>query len=177
MVPVARRDELYRRLEAALADPGQASAFESLGGDSYTDDRAPRYRSALKSWFKRHTGKPATFSEHLELSETLFNRGLYFDTHEHLEGVWKKSGGLERLALQGLIQLAAAFHKLELEHTALEGALYLLEKGLEKARACEALLGFDIAEGLALDLQPVQLALKAGHFSLMDVPPLRWTED
>lgn len=176
MVPVARRDELYRLLITALEDPANASAFEALSEDRYTQDRVPRYASALKSWFRRHKGRPVSFAEHLEFSETLFNRGLYFDTHEYLEGIWKKAGGVERLALQGLIQLGAAFHKLELEPTAVAGALYLLEKGLEKVRACEALLGWDITEGLAADLAPVQTALQAGHFSLMDVPPLRWTE-
>lgn len=61
-------------------------------------------------------------------------KGLYFDTHEYLESRWKRSEGKLKLHLQGLIQLAAALHKLELDPRAVEGARYLALRGFDKLK-------------------------------------------
>jgi len=42
----------------------------------------------------------------------LFNAGSYFASHEVWEALWHEVGGKEREVLQGLIQLAAAYHHL-----------------------------------------------------------------
>lgn len=40
----------------------------------------------------------------------LFNEGEFFEAHEVLEDVWRASAGEEKTFLQGLVQLAVAFH-------------------------------------------------------------------
>ncbi|MGE0190650.1 MAG: DUF309 domain-containing protein [Planctomycetota bacterium] len=39
----------------------------------------------------------------------LFNAGAFYDAHEDWEDLWHEAEGAERLWLQGLIQIAAAF--------------------------------------------------------------------
>ncbi len=39
----------------------------------------------------------------------LFNAGAYYDAHEDWEDLWHEAEGAERLWIQGLIQIAAAF--------------------------------------------------------------------
>ncbi len=41
----------------------------------------------------------------------LFNRGLYWEAHEAWEELWLELEDEPRLFIQGLIQLAAAYHK------------------------------------------------------------------
>jgi predicted metal-dependent hydrolase len=72
----------------------------------------------------------------------LFNRTHFFDAHEVLEDVWRAlprdrtSGRRLRLHLQGLIQLAVAFHH---ESTGnLVGARSVLERGLRNLKGAES---------------------------------------
>lgn len=51
-------------------------------------------------------------SSELSAAQKLFDAGEFFACHEFLEEVWKRSAGAERAFLQGLIQAAAAYHKL-----------------------------------------------------------------
>ncbi|MBZ5662635.1 MAG: DUF309 domain-containing protein [Acidobacteriia bacterium] len=39
-----------------------------------------------------------------------FNSGRFYDAHEHWEEVWLETRNPEKMFLQGLIQVAAAFH-------------------------------------------------------------------
>ncbi|MBI3896320.1 MAG: DUF309 domain-containing protein [Acidobacteria bacterium] len=94
----------------------------------------------------------------------LFNRQQFFDCHEVLEEVWLQVSGDEKKFLQGLIQVAVAFH--HLRHGNLRGARRLLAAGVDK------LSGFgreedsvDVAAILA-SLEPLQQQLNAG-----EVPP------
>jgi hypothetical protein len=57
----------------------------------------------------------------------LWDTGLFFEVHEVLEAVWKRTQGDVRQALQGLIQVAVAFH--HLAHANLRGAQSLLVEG------------------------------------------------
>ena len=57
----------------------------------------------------------------------LFNAGAFFESHEAWESLWHEVEGQERLLLQGLIQLAAAYH--HLTHRNAAGARYLYTKG------------------------------------------------
>ena len=68
----------------------------------------------------------------------LFDRGDYFDAHEVWEERWLSTGEPnERLLLQGLIQVAAAFHKLFVSHSP-TSAERLLARGLTKLAACDS---------------------------------------
>ena len=46
----------------------------------------------------------------------IWNNGLFFEFHDHLEGIWKQSGGDERQALKGLIKAAGVYIHNEVSH-------------------------------------------------------------
>ncbi len=56
----------------------------------------------------------------------LFNAGRYFESHEVWESLWHDVEGREREFLQGLIQLAAAYHHVSQQN--LSGAQYLYQR-------------------------------------------------
>ena len=59
-----------------------------------------------------------------------FNLGQFFEAHETWEEIWLAAPEPERTFLQGIIQVAAAFHHCQRSNRA--GAQSLLEAGLEK---------------------------------------------
>jgi predicted metal-dependent hydrolase len=59
-----------------------------------------------------------------------FNSGRFFDAHEHWEEVWLETLDPEKMFLQGLIQVAAAFHHYTRENR--QGTRNLLQAGLTK---------------------------------------------
>jgi hypothetical protein len=81
----------------------------------------------------------------------LFNSRQFFACHEALESLWLKEQGEEKLFLQGLIQVAAAFHHHARSNP--QGAQPLLEEGWKKlVRFGETRRGVDLA-GLRRQLQ------------------------
>jgi predicted metal-dependent hydrolase len=75
-------------------------------------------------------GLPADFVEKFSDGTEHFNSRRFFESHESWEEIWLKSEGAERRRLQGLIQIAAAFH--HHSRANLEGTESLLRAGLEK---------------------------------------------
>jgi hypothetical protein len=67
---------------------------------NYIKDRLARYDKALAIIIKQD------ISEVVEQSEVLWNLQLFYEMHEILEGIWIKSDGARRKALQGLIRAA-----------------------------------------------------------------------
>jgi len=67
-----------------------------------------------------------TVSPQYQRGLDLLNRRIYFDAHELLEDVWREIKGHDRHFVQGLIQVAVAFH----HHSRgnLAGALSLLKR-------------------------------------------------
>jgi predicted metal-dependent hydrolase len=59
-----------------------------------------------------------------------FNSRHFYDAHEHWEEVWLKTPNPEKMFLQGLIQVAAAFH--HYSRSNLQGTRNLLLAGLLK---------------------------------------------
>jgi uncharacterized protein len=51
-----------------------------------------------------------TSRESLERGIRLFNRGDFFEAHEVLEDVWRAAPPEQKRFLQGVVQLAVAFH-------------------------------------------------------------------
>lgn len=49
-------------------------------------------------------------SEHFLKGIAFFNEEKFYEAHEEWEQIWLKEKGPDRLFLQGLIQLAGAFH-------------------------------------------------------------------
>lgn len=66
----------------------------------------------------------------VHLGGVLFNSGLFFETHEYLEGIWKTRKGPAVDFYHGLIQVAAAFYHYEKGN--LHGSRTLLRKALRK---------------------------------------------
>jgi len=56
-----------------------------------------------------------------------FNRGNFFEAHELWEEAWNEVVGEEKRFYQGLVQIAAGYHKLSLAQYS--GARKLLERG------------------------------------------------
>src|SRR5262249_12390638 len=63
----------------------------------------------------------------------LWNEGLFFEVHEVLEAVWQRESGDRRQALQGVIQIAVAWH--HLAHGNPRGARTLLREGRARLAA------------------------------------------
>lgn len=59
-----------------------------------------------------------------------FNSGHFYDAHEHWEEVWLETPNPEKMFLQGLIQIAAAFHHYSRANRL--GCRNLLQAGLSK---------------------------------------------
>jgi len=73
-----------------------------------------------------------TFQESLARGIELFNRQEFYEAHEAWEEGWIDELSDQRLLLQGLIQVAAGFYKLQVGSPI--GTLKLLEQGLKKLR-------------------------------------------
>ena len=94
------------------------------------------------------------FHEALGRGVALFNRQEFYEAHEVWEQVWVDEIGDERLMLQGLIQVAAGFYKLQVG--APQGTVKLLEHGLKKLRVfLGASLGVDL-EGFLPEVEAWQ---------------------
>ena len=74
----------------------------------------------------------AGFEEALRTGVDLFNRQEFYEAHEAWEAGWKDEISDDRLLLQGLIQVAAGFYKLQVGTPT--GTVKLLEQGLKKLR-------------------------------------------
>jgi hypothetical protein len=94
----------------------------------------------------------------LDRAAALADHGLFFEVHELLEPVWFRAPEPVRTALQGLIQIAVAFHHLENGNR--DGARSLLVLGLVKVGEAGAALPLD-ARGWLDDLRATLTTLDA----------------
>jgi hypothetical protein len=101
----------------------------------------------------------------------LWNERLFFEVHEVLEAVWQRETGDRRQALQGLIQVAVAYH--HLAHGNPRGARTLLREG--RARLSAAPPGtlplVDVARLLA-DTAPDETLLGTAGGAPPSTPPV-----
>lgn len=119
-----------------------------------------------------HPEQNAALRGGLAAAQRLFNAGFYFEAHDSLEPAWKEAAEPWKSCLQGFIQLAAGFHKLQIDPQGRTGSLYLLERGLQKLRAGRGLIGDEILSGIERDLKPVLTAIGAGRS--FQAPRLTW---
>jgi SAM-dependent methyltransferase len=83
-------------------------------------------------WFASVWRRVPTASEALDAGARLFDAGAFWDAHEAWEERWRvERDEAERQVLQGLIQIAAAFHKLVVTVDG-AAAARLFDKGLAK---------------------------------------------
>ncbi len=92
---------------------------------------------------------------------TLFNAGNFFDAHEALEDAWRESphGSPLRRHLQGLVQLAVAFH--HQSHENLAGARSVLDRALRNLSGAEKSFPDLDLDRLRIDLAAWQRHLSA----------------
>lgn len=100
----------------------------------------------------------------------LFDEGRFFEAHEAWEAHWLgEKGEARRLLLQGLIQIAAAFHKL-VDKDAPEPAASLFAKGLAKLDRCsDAIGGVELAR-FRDAVRACKNALAEGRFECAMIP-------
>lgn len=100
----------------------------------------------------------------------LFDSGRFFDAHEVWEEAWREATDPdERLFFQGMIQVAAAFHKLLVMGSA-ASAVRLAERGLAKLdRLDGAPHGVDLAR-FRDEVRLVAAAIALGRFDASAVP-------
>ncbi len=113
-----------------------------------------------------------TLSDAFRRGALLFDDGAFFEAHDAWEGRWRiETDGASRLCLQGLIQVAAGFHKLAVIG-APDSASRLLARGLAKLDACPAST-LDPNMGTFREaLRACALALATGRFDLAQIPRL-----
>lgn len=108
----------------------------------------------------------------------LYDAGLYWESHEAWEEAWLEEDGAARLLLQGLIQVAAGYHKAVVQRQP-RGCVKLLGSGLAKLRAVpEGLGGVPLARfvpEVEATLAAAQRWLAGGVFGLeaSELPRLR----
>jgi len=90
------------------------------------------YAAVIDAWdlFNRESRPISARELALQKGVLLFNHHLFFEVHEILEEQWKQESGEIRLFLQGLIQIAVAFH--HLGNRNFRGTMALLHEGLVK---------------------------------------------
>jgi len=78
-------------------------------------------------------GSRVDFAVALRAGVDHFNAREFWDAHEAWEGIWLQSTSDVRLFLQGLIQLAAAYH--HVQRGTFPGGLRLFDAALQKLEA------------------------------------------
>jgi hypothetical protein len=114
----------------------------------------------------------ATLDDAFERGAVLFDSGAFFEAHEMWEERWRvETDPMSRLYLQGLIQIAAAFHKL-LAAGSPDSASRLLAKGLAKLDACPTQAGDENRCGFRDGIRACAQALSRGGFDRSAIPKL-----
>jgi hypothetical protein len=115
---------------------------------------------------------PETLNDAFVRGAVLFDSGAFFQAHEAWEERWRvEPDPTAKLCLQGLIQIAAAFHKLLTPGSA-GSASRLLAKGLAKLDACPARAGDENMCRFRDGIRVCSQALPSGGFDRSAIPKL-----
>ena len=76
----------------------------------YIQDRLQRYDRVFEQI------KACRLEDPLLQSLVIWNNGLFFEFHDHLEGLWKQATGDQRQALKGMIKAAGVYVHHEFNH-------------------------------------------------------------
>ena len=144
-----------------LIDAGGAAllAVHAPYGDAVAA-HARRARRAAEAYRGLYRPQAPPAETALRQAAALWSEHLFFEVHEVLEAIWKTAGGDLRQALQGLIQIAVAFH--HLAHGNLRGARSLLVEGRARLAAVpQGTVGAN-TEALLAATAPMEAAFLAG---------------
>jgi len=167
-LPLQIRNRLNDLILAAFDDPNAKGVLVALEGFCRGETsepllaldffhRGPDGAVRLSPWAEPHGGAicerarayqevlaraerlpPQECSDPMIRAALLFDTRCYFETHEILEPLWMRAEGLERQALQGLIQVAVGFQ--HLANGNVVGSRLLLEEGLSRLKANGSIL-------------------------------------
>jgi hypothetical protein len=152
-----------------LIDPGTAALLAvHAAHTAAVRAHAARAVDAGAAFRARPSAAAGSVDGALQRAATLWDRRLFFEVHEVLEDVWQRTAGSERQALQGVIQIAVAFH--HLAHGNVRGARKLLEEGRERLAATPAVLPALDAPALLASTAYWETALASGS-APTDTPP------
>lgn len=98
--------------------------------------RAHAARALRAAAVARRPASGDPVADAVERAAALWGEQLFFEVHEVLEAVWVRATGDTRQALQGLIQIAVAYH--HLAHGNPRGARTLLREGRARLDATPA---------------------------------------
>ena len=159
------------RLSAVhLIDAGHAALLpvHAQYGDAVAAHarRALRAADAYRPLRRPAAPRPETV---VRQAAALWNEHLFFEVHEVLEAEWKTARGPVREALQGLIQIAVAFH--HRAHGNIRGARTLMREGRRRLAAAPGTLPVVAAEVLLAETAAWDAA--DGGTAPAAVPPLR----
>ncbi|HEV7730925.1 MAG TPA: DUF309 domain-containing protein [Candidatus Binatia bacterium] len=121
-----------RLVGAHLVDPG-SSALLAVHAPWEPAIRAHATRALRAAAAPRPPASGAAVTDAVGRAAVLWNEQLFFEVHEVLEAVWVRETGDVRQALQGLIQIAVAYH--HLAHGNPRGARTLLREGRARLEA------------------------------------------
>jgi predicted metal-dependent hydrolase len=103
----------------------------------------------------------------------LFNDQKFWHAHEAWERDWLVAVGEEKLFLQGLIQLAAAYH--HVQRRTYRGGVRLFDAALEKlSRVPAGFSGVDRGDAVARAVEHRQRIARGEHIDAVDFPKLRY---
>lgn len=142
-----------------IAQKWQAQNVSSFYTD-YIDDRLLRYENVFNAV---QTGG---INDPLQQAIVVWNQGLFFELHDHLETLWQAATGDQRQALKGLIKAAGVYIHLEQHHH--QAAQSLAMKSYELLRQYPHCLSF-IANYKTLlrklkNFEPTPLRLEISSF-------------
>ena len=111
----------------ACAEQWLLAEKPASAGRAYVRDRLQRYRQVIDRIQRMG------LEYILDQMVCIWNQGLFFEVHEHLEGIWQVSAGAKKQALQGMIKAAGVYVHLEYHHRLAAnrlaaGAVDLLER-------------------------------------------------
>jgi hypothetical protein len=106
----------------------------------------------------------------------LFNAAQFWEAHEAWEARWLDADGDEKLFLQGLIQLAAAYH--HVQRGTLRGGLRLFASSREKLHKFrDGFLSVHFEEAVVTALGQAERLRKGERISPDEWPKLRYNRD
>ena len=126
--------------------------------------------AAIAAFRRTHQGGARA----LDLATALWAARLFFEVHEVLEAEWRRAAGPTRQALQGVIQIAVAYH--HWLHGNPRGARNLMREGRSRLAtvAADALAPLDLA-ALCAATATWEQALSAGAAPPEELPSLAST--
>ena len=160
-----------RLVAAHLIDPG-ATALLAVYTPWEETVRAHAARALRAAATARLDVGDDPVAHALAQAAPLWREGLFFEVHEVLEAAWQRERGDRRQGLQGVIQIAVAWH--HLAHGNARGARRLLREGRSRLAAVPpgAIPGLDVAALLDATAATEAALDGAAPRAAPDPPPL-----